>query len=296
MFARRSLAGASAISRSAQGTDKSRMHAKAESVSVPPTGADPTLVTHSNGWVLRPILWFAAASMINAILHECAHAVTAYALGIRATLFSFSVDLDLAHAGLNERAWVGIAGPVTSLLVGGLCWFTYRRARHSAIGLPLVYLSAFGLSMFFGNLMSAAFVGDFSNVAVVLDMPPAARYAATLMGALSLIAILFWVGRELRQWAPAHMGAVTGVFGIIALPTLIGTAAVILINQPTPRSFVVARAAEASSWLVAGIGALVTRRNHQNRGCLGLRSADGVAAVLAGLVVRLMVRGIPVAP
>jgi len=74
-------------------------------------------------------------------------------------------------------------------------------------------------------------------------------------------------------------------------------AAVILVIQPMPPASVNARVVEAAMWLFAAIGALVARRPAQDeRGSQGLRWADGAAILLAVLVVRLTVRGIPFVP
>ena len=252
-----------------------------------------------SAWVLRPMVWFATAYMIIIILHEAAHAVTAAALGFPSTLFNFWVNHDSAGATTNERAAVGIAGPTACLLVGLICLFIYHRAKHSMAGLPLVYLAVFGLSNFFGNLMSAAFVGDFSNAAVVLGLPPAARYGAALTGAVAVAAILFATGRELQQWTPPHVGRIAGVLGLIAMPVLVGTALVIVLNQPTPMgaSFASARAAEASLWLFAALGALLTpQRQTCDTTALRFHWIDGAAAVAIFLTVRVMARGILLTP
>ena len=143
-------------------------------------------------WELRPILWFASAYTVSIILHERAHAVAAYALGFPSMLFNFWVNPDLTRATMNERAAVGIAGPAFSLCFGTLCWLTYRRVRESAAAMPLAYLSAFGLSIFFGNLMSASFVGDFSDAAMVLDLPRTARHLASFAGALLSLRSCSW--------------------------------------------------------------------------------------------------------
>src|SRR5262245_9578806 len=106
-------------------------------------------------WVIRPILWFVVALMINAFMHEGAHALTARAYGFSSTLHSFWATPDTETASLTVRALIDVAGPLASLVVGLLCWLFFRRFRDSAAGVPLVYGWAFGLSMFFGNLMSA---------------------------------------------------------------------------------------------------------------------------------------------
>lgn len=248
-------------------------------------------------WAVRPILWFALAYTINQILHELAHAMTACALGIPSTLFHFFVDLDQERATSGERALFGVAGPVFSLAFGTLCWLARGKSRGSASELPLFYLSVFGLSIFFGNLISASFVGDFSKAAIALGLPRTARYIASAAGALSLAVLLFWAGGKLRRWMPVDAGPVRGTLGIVVLPALIGTALVILVNQPMPRGFVGARAAEASFWMFAAAGALVKGRNPRNgSGSSPWRWPDVALFLLVVLIVRIMARGIPFAP
>ena len=249
-------------------------------------------------WVLRSVVWFVTAYTIITIIHEAAHAVTAVALGIPSTLFNFWVNHDFSHASAGERAAVGIAGPTVSLFVGVVCWFIYRRVRNSAAGLPLLYLAAIGVANFFGNLMSASFVGDFSAAAVVLGLSQTARYAASVTGAVALVAILFATGRELRQWTP-EVGRIAVVLGAVTAPALVGTAIIIVVNQPTPMgsSFMTARLGEASFWLFAAFGALF-RGQHQRAddACLGIGWLDASAATAAILAVRIMAHGIPLRP
>ena len=249
-------------------------------------------------WILRPTLWFTTAYTLVIVVHEAAHAVTAVGLGMPATLFNFWVDYDLAGATVPERAAVGIAGPTSGLVLGLVGLAIYRRHRSSPAGLPLVYLAAFGLSNFFGNLMSAAFLGDFSNAAVMLGLSPAARTVASICGAVSVAAISFFAGRELRSWVPPGVSRTAGVTGIVAVPVLIGTAVIVAINQPTPfgAAFVSARAGEGAFWLFAIVGGWLVRSAPPDRAPLRLRWLDGMAALLAFVAVRAMARGIPMVP
>jgi len=236
--------------------------------------------------------------MLTTILHELAHAATAFALGVRSTLFNYFADLHITQiqAATNRPVLISVAGPLFCLAFGILSWLTFRRARGSVAELPLLYLSVFGVATFFGNLMSTSFVGDFSGAAVALRLPMTVRYAITAIGGVSVAAIHFWVGRELVQWIPAHIGKGAGMLGIIALPMVLGTAGVILVNWPMPEASAYARVAEASFWLFAAVGALMTRRDSRKRAGLGLRWSDGAVTLLAVLIVRLMVRGIPFVP
>lgn len=262
-------------------------------------GLDRRWSAHSRAWVPRATVWFASASMLTTILHELAHATTAFALGVRSTLFSYFVDLDFTdqQRTSNLPAIIGVAGPTFCLALGIVSWWVFRRQRGSAAELPLLYLSAFGTATFFGNVMSMSSVGDFSRVAIGLDLPMAVRYGGTAIGALVVAAIQFWLGRHLVHWVPANVGRTAGVLGIVALPALLGTAAVILANQPMPSAFLGARVGEASFSLFAVIGAWTTRRNSwEGRGLPGLQWTDVAAATLIVLMVRLMVRGIPFVP
>src|SRR6185503_6445936 len=144
------------------------------------------VTSHQRVWALRPIAWFAAASMWTTIVHEFAHAYAAFGLGVRSTLLNYSAELDLTHAQAtsNLLALIRVAGPTVCLVGGVFSWFALKRARGSAFELPLIYLSVFGIGTFFGNLMSTSFVGDFSGVAVALHLPMAVRYGLRAIGGL----------------------------------------------------------------------------------------------------------------
>ncbi len=237
--------------------------------------------------------------MALTILHELTHATVAYSLGVRSTLFNYAVDLDMtpAQAAGSERVLIGIAGPLACLVLGVAAWLVFRRARESAAAVPLLYLAVFGVGTFVGNLISAPFIGDFSVAAVALDLPMAGRYAISALGAVGVAAIHVVAGRELIQFVPAAARKGTGVLGIIALPVVLGTAAVILVNQPMPATFVSVRAGEASFWLFAVIGAVLPREQSSHPwAALEGRWTDGVALLLAILVVRVLVHGVAFTP
>jgi hypothetical protein len=244
-------------------------------------------------------VWFAIASILTTILHELAHAIAALALGVRSTLFNYYVDLDrtVTQTAGNVPALIGVSGPVFCLAFGLLSWLALRPARGSAAELPLLYLAAFGVATFFGNMMSMAFVGDFSRVSAILHLPMIVRYVGTGIGALGTAAVQFWLGRQLVRWVPADASTIAGVLGIVVLPVVLGTAAVIVVNQPMPRAFMSARISEAVFSVFAVIGALVVLRNPPgDRASLQLSWVDGVVAALAVAMVRILVRGIPFEP
>ena len=67
-------------------------------------------------WIFRPVLWFTTASIINVVLHEWAHALTARALGISPTIFQYWVNWDPQSASLAQVAAIRAAGPAFSLI------------------------------------------------------------------------------------------------------------------------------------------------------------------------------------
>jgi hypothetical protein len=249
-------------------------------------------------WILRPTIWFTASSIVSVLLHEWAHALTAHAVGKAAEMHQYWVNWDWLTATVSQRAIVGAAGPTCSLALGLICFVLYRKFVQSSAGLPLLFLSTTGIAIFFGNLMSTAFVGDFSNAATILGVPMSVRYVATIIGAAGSAAVLFWQGRELRRWVPADAGRVFGAIGVTLIPVAIGTGFIILINQPTPpdMGFASARIGEAAFELFAVAGALTTRASAARRNFGWPSWIDAAVLLVAVFAVRIMAAGIPLAP
>jgi hypothetical protein len=254
----------------------------------------------TSNWIVRPVVWYATAYMIIIILHEGAHALTAVQLGFPATLYNFWVNYDIGRGTTGEQALVGIAAPTASLLAGVVCWVIYGRVKNSMAGLPLLYLASSGVANFFGNLMSAAFVGDFSNAAVLLGLSPKVRYGAAFIGAVGVLAVVFVTGRELRQWTAPHVGKIGAALGLVVVPAVIGTALVTLVNQPTPMgaaAFFSARAGESALWVVGALAGLFTRQRTTGSGPgAHFHWVDGAAALAVFLAVKVMARGILLTP
>ena len=247
-------------------------------------------------WIVRRVLWFAVAYSIVTVVHEGAHAFVARALGLEATLFNFWVNVDPTHqATTGQRAAFGVAGPLSSLIVGLVSWAGYRTATGTAAALPLLYLAAHGITNFFGNLMSAAFVGDFSNVASWIGLSRTIRYIVSAGGALTVAAVLFRAGRELARLAPAPAGRALTAIGGVLVPALAGTGLIILVNQPTPLpGFAAARMAEGAFWIFAAAGSLTpVSVSNRTDDMLRLQALDVVLASMVIVVIRLMIRGIP---
>lgn len=258
--------------------------------------AAPAVATIS-GIVLRPLLLFVAGYIASNSLHELAHALTAYWLGIPSTLFHFYVSLNLNDETLGSQALVRAAGPVFSLAFGVLCWFVHRGLRGTWFELPLFYLAVFGVANFLGNTVSVAFVGDFSNLAAALNLSTELRYVVSGVGLFLLIGFAFDIGRELREWVPPGMGAFKGMLALVGVPVVLGTAIMVLVYQPMASVAVSARVGETAFWIFVAVGALVgsARPGRDPRG-LVVRPADWAFALGALLLLRVLVLGVPFEP
>jgi hypothetical protein len=181
-------------------------------------------------------------------------------------------------------------------VIGVLCWFVHRAVRGWWLELPLFYVAVFGVANFLGNTFSVAFVGDFSNMASALDLSTNVRYAVAGVGAFLLIGFAFDIGRELREWVPAGVGALKGVAAVVAAPAVVGTAVIVLIYQPLAANAAEARVAEAAFWIFAALGALVGSARPTRAEGLAARPADWVLTLLAVLALRVLALGIPITP
>jgi len=249
-------------------------------------------------WFLRVVLWFPTAYTIVIIAHEGAHAVSAVALGFPSTLFNFWVDHEFTGATVMQRAIVFAAGPVASLALGVVAAIGYRVVRRPAAGVPLLLLAANGVSNFFGNLMSAAFIGDFSNAAQAMGLPVPLRYGIALLGVIGVCVTVFMAGRELRRWTSPGTGRLIAAAGTTIAPMVLGTLFVILINQPTPMgaSFASGRWSEGTFWIVGAIGAFfATARTTHEPNPTKVLFIDVLMLVVTTGVVRLMSTGIAIA-
>lgn len=246
-------------------------------------------------WSLRPLVIFAAAYTIIGCAHEAAHAFAARLLGVRFVLTHLYVNVDLSAATLNERAVIGVSGPLFCLAVGLICLFVYRRADDKTT-LWLLYLGWFGVATLLGNLMSTAFVGDFSALSELLRLPMWLRYLMSISGAVSLCGFAFLVGRELRKWAPKEVGRIIATIGLIVIPVIFGTMFTFLIFLPMPANFAAGRLAEPSFWVFAAVGTFFSHGSGRASEVLRVSWVDFAILLAAIVIVRIMAHGIALVP
>ena len=246
---------------------------------------------------IRPLLLFVSAYAIDTSVHEAAHALAAYALGIPARLFHIYASVDLSSASIHDQAVVRAAGPIASLLFGALCWLGYRAARGKWAELPLFYLAVFGIATFLGNVLSTATVGDFSNAAVAAGLSVATRRVISSVGWALLAAFAALVGQRLRAFA-ASDAIPRSAFDFVVLPAILGTAAVIVLYHPMPTNDSLARASEeAVFWLFAALAAhLFSRSAPRSDHPFDVRTGDWALTAAAVALVRVLALGIPFTP
>jgi hypothetical protein len=246
---------------------------------------------------LRPVILFAAAYLIIGIIHESAHALAAYVFDVPFTLFHFGVDVTRDRGTLVQHAIIGVMGPLCALIAGLTCWLVFRWINGSRSELMFLYLAVFGVGTFFGNLMSASFVGDFSRAALALQLPMAARYGATIVGLLLLFGLHFLAGWELRRLSPPGSSKFNSMVVMVVIPVL---AAIIIVAQSfwsIPSTLISGRVGEASFWVFTAAGALMSRKIPSGSvRTLRLAWADIALLLAAIIVVRVMAGGIAFRP
>jgi hypothetical protein len=245
---------------------------------------------------LRTTLLFFTGYAINTTAHEFAHAVTAYSLGIRSTLFQYYANVDFTSPDPYPRVVVAVAGPLFSLVFGLLCWLVYRKIRLKSSRLSWLYLAIFGIGIFFGNMFSTSFAGDFGTAATILNVDPTIRLLITLTGLCLSGAFLYAMGQELVKWAPRGSSRTMAMVHMIALPVALGTAVVILAFLPMPAQSIAEWIATSLFWLFAAGGAYLASEYAAAGGNLKTRPLEYVAAAVALAAVRILVVGISLAP
>jgi len=246
-------------------------------------------------WAARPAILFAAASLLNAVLHEVTHAIAASWLEVPAIAFQYRVDVRLEDAAPWQHAVIAAAGPTASGLFALLCAIGYRQARGRPGQLALLYLAACGGAMLCVNMISP--VGDFARMGEALDLPAWAGHSIALAGFAGLIGIMAAAGRELRAWPPAGVSRMAGLAIYIVIPALVGTALATAALQPMPRAFTHARLSESLVWLVAATAAWRSKRVDPDAPHWRAWHFTDVLMVAAALLaVRGLVRGVLLVP
>jgi len=244
---------------------------------------------------IKATLLFFSANALNLSSHELSHALTAYFFRVPATLFHFYVDINQAEATISERMIIAMIGPVFSLCLGILSWTFYLKNSALTTRLFLLYSAVVGISIFFGNLFSTAFAGDFSKMTQLLHFSQSLRYFISVVGLLALILFMFLAGRKFLGaglFEPTPKGAtiLNGLF----IPWVLGTALLILVYIPLPPNLVTGIIASSAFWIFSIVGGATGKPSpktvHLSK--ISLSIWDIVLFSISVVVVRLLVPGI----
>ncbi len=113
------------------------------------TGFDDASSNKWKTWGLRPIVLFAAAYTIIGILHELAHALTAYALNVPSTLFCLEL-IERAQVELRLAVALSRIGKQRSVWRKSNCsttdahWPELRQRQGLSVGLPQRHALSYG--------------------------------------------------------------------------------------------------------------------------------------------------------
>ena len=207
--------------------------------------------------IFKPTSLFFSALVTNFILHELSHAIAAYLLHIKSSMYQLYVNPDSAHANLSLNIIIAATGPVFSLCLGLLFWWIYKKQSFSSIKLFSLYGAITGINIFFGNVFATSFAGDFHNVELFINLRQTVSYIISGIGLLALITFMFYIGKQLMLfYLPFKTTKATMILYMIIMPVILGIALLLLTYSPLPPNSISNRIIESMFWIFAVIGAL----------------------------------------
>ena len=225
--------------------------------------------------------------------------MTAYFLKTPATLYHFYVNINQTETTETKRIIIALIGPAFSLCAGALFWIFYEKSVSTTAKLFLLYAAILGINIFFGNLFSTAFAGDFSKVFRLLHFSQALRYSISAMGLLALIYFMLMAGKEFFQigFSQVKQKEQT-IINLLLIPWILGTGLLILAYTPLPSHFVTGMILGSVFWIFSIIGAVRGKPAAKGMHFSGmlLSPADVVLFLVSILVVRILVPGVHFSP
>lgn len=135
----------------------------------------------------RPALLSSSVAFLLALLltitwHELGHALAAVALGLRPTLYPFSVDTRAVSDA--QQVTTALAGPVLSLVTGAVLLAVHARLSRTGFWpLTLLWLGLAGVQTFAGYLITGVFVRS-GDIGKALDLTGAPLWVGVVVFAL----------------------------------------------------------------------------------------------------------------
>lgn len=249
--------------------------------------------------VAKAILLFFSALAINFILHELSHAVAAYLLHIKSTLFQQYVNPDTAHATKFQNLTITAVGPIFSLCLGLAFWAYYKLNSTNSARLFSLYAAIFGVSIFLGNLFATALGGDFHTAAIILQIDKTTQIILTIIGLLGIIIFMYNMGGHFISLQISNESSKNIIIAYtILLPVILGTAFSILVYLPLPPNFISNRALESLFWIFALVNAFRLRQKKVtlSKTISPLNLFDILLTISVIILVRIMSHGIEFNP
>jgi hypothetical protein len=250
-------------------------------------------------FILRPIFAFFSALAINLILHELSHAIAAYLVGVKSTMYQLYVNPDTEHASKQQNIFITATGPIFSLMLGLFSWLLFKKYSVAKRNLFFLYSSIFGISIFLGNLFATSLGGDFHTVADKIGIPNFIKYILSIIGVLSLCYFMYKMGKHFMEFKSENENLKKQIILIlIVLPVIFGTLLTIIVYMPLPQNSISNRIIESFFWLFTLVGA-IRHKKIDNSTVYSLSKIDWAdIAITVGTVItiRIMSLGISFTP
>lgn len=137
--------------------------------------------------LINSLLMLVAADVVNTVLHECAHYVSALWFGLSPELHHNYVSYPDEGIPDGQRTVIAGAGPLFSLLFGALMLLIAKQLRPSLTHLFTMWLGLVGMVTCLGYLLIAPIAreGDTGKVFAYFGIPP--------LVSVGIAAVSFWL-------------------------------------------------------------------------------------------------------
>ncbi len=170
--------------------------------------------------------------LVTAALHEAGHGIVAQAFGFAPRIYAFYEDNPTGTA--TQTLLILAAGPIASLVLGGIFLALYhrQRAHYSFWRLFLFWLGWGGIMEFVNYLVVTPWLsaGDTARFAAILHWPLWVRYAVCVVGIVAVVALGRLAATTMFALAPRGIALETKrdrrrfVIGVFYMPLLAGVA------------------------------------------------------------------------
>lgn len=201
----------------------------------------PSSMKSSFPWrgALAATAHYTAAFLLTVVVHELGHALMSKLLGGQPVLHNTYVDNRNQHLPVIREAAIALAGPLVSLVQGGLLlgWVWRGRPRGDA-GLFKLYLGLFGIINFLGYVLTGPFVpyGDIGRAEALAHLP---GWAAVVLAVLAGVGLHLLVTRAGPLFLPFGPGLALQprsrlMQALVGLPWLLGSVLITVLSWPWP--------------------------------------------------------------